>query len=1067
MFRYKITSNKPVRPKELKFGLMSAEVIKKQSVVRITETTLYYRGLPASGGLLDPLMGTVDRRHLCATCMCDAHACQGHSGQIELMFPVYHYGFVDTVMKTLRCVCFFCSALCATTEEKGQASQHVPRNARLQHYQSLIRTRRECPACGMPKPTFSRCSLGTIAMTWKETDYEKLVSQEEKDYANEAFTARDALSMLRHISPEDVEHLGFDMGDCHPMHMIVQNLLVPPPITRPAIYSSEGSRSRGQNDLTVRLLEILKRNQDVGAKLQGVHWSDLPSVSQDLLERIARLQSELFILVTPSSRVNRPHGMGRTMGGQNSKSITDRLKGKDGRVRGNLMGKRVNFSSRAVITPDAYFDCDKVGVPVSVATSLTIPETVDVRNMDAMTRRVRRGAGVAGGAYTLIKSDGTVIDLSNYRKEEELTVEVGDIVERYVEDNDTVVFNRQPSLHMHGMQAHRVVLMPGSTFRLSLVAASPYNADFDGDEMNIHVPQSKMASAECSTLMSVSQNCIGAQANKPVLGIVQDTLLANHLLTGQLTLLSSAELKRMIGRIMHAPRAMPDRPALVFYGGRGARPRALYTGKQAFSVLLPRTFHLRVDMRREKEWNAETMPVVVKSGRLLCGVVTKKHVGSAANGIIDVLVRDHSNVAAMQFMSDNQRMMNCFLLMKGHNVGIDDVLVSASAHKRIEERLVKATTLCEDLQASAREKDKETAEKVIIGVLTKILMQTGGIVEEEMRHDNAIRHMVRAGSKGSFINLSQICACLGQQSIEGCRIVPPTGTRTLPCFAHDDTSLASKGMVNNSFALGLDPPELFFHAIGGREGLVDTAVKTSQTGYIQRRMNKAMEDNLVCDNGTICNAMEEVISFPVGRGRMHPSKLERVSLSILEESLEELCARFTTRSLTSCSRFGKTCSKRKRLECQDESGVPPPRARPAFASRWKTLSTTSMPHRRRRRYGKTWGGSRATTATVVQLSRSTSSTKEQACASLERWDMFVRRAVDKVERAKAIFRAQDASLRSPSGAGDPDDTQHVPHRRRRVEKSAGPSAPERDPRRQQVGEDSLHYDPVSRKARAQ
>ena len=111
MLTYSLTRDAPVRPKRLRFSLLSADEIRRMSVCQVTETTLYYRGLPASGGLLDPLMGSVDRRHLCASCMCDARTCQGHAGHLELSYPKYHLGYVDTVLKVLRTVCFACSRI--------------------------------------------------------------------------------------------------------------------------------------------------------------------------------------------------------------------------------------------------------------------------------------------------------------------------------------------------------------------------------------------------------------------------------------------------------------------------------------------------------------------------------------------------------------------------------------------------------------------------------------------------------------------------------------------------------------------------------------------------------------------------------------------------------------------------------------------------------------------------------------------------------------------------------------------------------------------------------------------
>ena len=847
------------------------------SVCKITETTLYYRGLPASSGLLDPLMGSVDRRHKCASCMNDSKTCQGHPGHIELSFPVYNVGFIDTVMKTLRTVCFCCARLCATPEDL-QPLKDLKGRAKLTAVHNCVRGRKVCLHCSMPRPTYMRTPLG-IKVVWPaNTDWS---SEEEMMSCSATFTARDALSILTHIPKEDVAALGFNGELSHPMHMIMQNLVVPPPCTRPAIYSSEGSRSRGQNDLTVRFLEVIRRSQEVASYLEH-HWSVVEKVSDELMERVNRLQYEVFMLINNNVRVQRPPGMGRASGSVNSKSLSDRLKGKEGRVRGNLMGKRVDYSARCVITPDAYFDCDRVGVPYRIAKNLTIPETVNTMNIRLLSDRVRRGSNDVHGALTVIGLDGIVTNLETCQNLSAIALRPGDVVERFLSDNDVVVFNRQPSLHMHSMCAHRVRLMPGHTFRVSLPAASPYNADFDGDEMNLHVPQSKAAEAECAALLAIGQNSIAAQNNKPVMGIVQDSLLGLHLLSAATTLVERHHMCRMLGHARHFDKNAPlIPPALIVVCGK--KRTRLWTGKQIFSCMLPPSLFIDSDsIDRNVLLPDSELPVVIRSGQLLCGVLSKSHMGTTAGGIIDVVIRDCGSVPCMRLMGDAQRVTHAFLLQRGHHVGIDDVMLSADGQREVNERLAKATMLCEEIQrevVGAPEEVIACAEAAILKLLSKMLLQAGGIVNEHMKPHNAIRKMVTAGSKGSFINLSQIAACLGQQSLEGARIVSETGGRTIPCFARDDVSLASRGMVFNSFALGLSPSELFYHAIGGREGLVDTAVKTSATGYISRRMNKSMEDLSVHDDGVIRNAAGDVVSFVWGSDGFHPAELERVDMA--------------------------------------------------------------------------------------------------------------------------------------------------------------------------------------------
>jgi DNA-directed RNA polymerase II subunit RPB1 len=878
MLKYALTNEKPNRPKRVVFGLLSSEDIIRQSVVEITQSILYYRGLPASGGLLDSLMGSVDRRHLCATCQRDARSCQGHSGHIKLAYPVYHGGHIDAVLRVLRCVCYGCSRV-QTTFEDARALMRLPASARLQAAQAMLRTKKTCLHCGMPRPTFSRAPLG-ISCDWGEDA--AWMCDEEKNECSVPFTSAIALSILRHIPKEDVELLGFDTERSHPERMIVQVVPVPPPCTRPAIYSSEGSRSRGQNDLTIRLLEVLKRSQEVTAAIGSTAPLDV-EMTTTVAEKVARLQFEVILLVQPPSRVPRPPGVSRVVGGVGCKSLSDRLRGKEGRVRGNLMGKRVDFSARCVITPDAYFECDRVGVPEKIALVLTVPEKVTNGNLATLQARVRAGASSVRGAKTVIHADGAVVSLA-VEKSRSIDLRLGDVVERFLQDDDVVVFNRQPSLHMHGMQAHRVRLMPGNTFRLSLPTATPYNADFDGDEMNLHCPQGPAARAECLALMSISQKCISAQANKPVMGTVQDCLVGLHILTEPGTVFDKAHACRMIAVTVHCERKLPA-PCLNVGG------KALYTGHQLFSCLLPDRVYLEPAIEELHRGLAEgDAPVLIRGGRLLCGRVRKSHAGSSAGGVVDTIARELSGVHVVRFLSDAQRMARAFLMHRCHHVGVADVMLSAAGQSLVSERLEKATQLCEDIQREAEnfgEEEKATAESAIVRVLGKVLLQVGGIVDEHLAENNAIRTMVRAGSKGSFMNLAQICACLGQQSLEGQRISNESGRRTLPCFRQGDTGLASRGMVANPFSLGLTPVDLFFHGIGGREGLVDTAVKTSQTGYLQRKLNKSMEDCVLNARGHVVTSTGEIVAVKWGGDGMHPARLERNKLKMIVSLKED------------------------------------------------------------------------------------------------------------------------------------------------------------------------------------
>jgi DNA-directed RNA polymerase II subunit RPB1 len=878
MISYRCSTTYPVRTGEVQFGTLPDDEIRQMSTVQVKDTTIYYRGLPNPYGINDHRMGTVDRRLLCGTCCRDVKECQGHTGHIELAFPMYHIGFFDTCLKALRCICYGCSHILLSKEEISALRITEEGKARFQIIYNMVKARKKCCHCGMSQPSYVRLTH-SIRTDWlPEADWE---SVEEKEYCSLPFTQRDALSILTHIPDDHKKVLGFNEF-CNPKDMLMCTVLVPPPVARPAIMASEGSRSRGQDDLTHKLQDINKRSIDLqNAYPQGETWREVV-ITPELLEKIQRLQFEVFTYMNNNIRGQK---QSTQRSGAPTKSITDRLKGKDGRIRGNLMGKRVDFSARSVITPDATMDIDEVGIPLKVAMTMTVPVRVTSYNIEELTRRVANGMTDIHGAETVITCSGVMINLAHCENRCKIRLQFGWVVERFLTDGDIVIFNRQPSLHKVGMMGHRVKLMSGDTFRLNLCCANPYNADFDGDEMNLHVPQSPSAIADVATIMMVPRQIISPQANRPVMGIVQDSLLGAYLFSRNDVLLTRLQACHLVAHLRYQSSRLLPPPCVLL-------PEELWSGKQLVSLLFPPDFcYGTVARSADLSLHSE---VVVRGGELLTGELRKAAMGTSSGGFVDVLFRQYGCVLTARWMSEVQRLVNAWLCTRGFSVGVQDCVLGVSGEERVRERIETTLAIAQELIDEGVATETEEArvlEGTVVRILNKCLMQTGGIVDEELGDANAVRMMVQAGSKGNPINLSQICGCVGQQSVEGRRVFAEKGGRTLSCFSKYGNSLESQGFVQNSYALGLQPHEYFFHAMGGREGLVDTSVKTATTGYIQRRQVKAMEDHKVCYDGTVRNAEECIVDFSYGGDSMDPTRVERVVLPMLREPEEALHAR--------------------------------------------------------------------------------------------------------------------------------------------------------------------------------
>ena len=843
MLKYNSKRGRQQRVEGIQFSILSEEEVVNQAVVEVKDSTIYCKGLPHVGGINDHRMGICDRRIQCGVCGKGVTECSGHTGVINLPFPCYHVGFLDTNLKILRSVCFFCCKLLSTPSNSETGSC---RKSKLLQIHTQSKMKKKCPLCNAPCPSYTKLNYG-INIEWDPSaDFE---CEEEKVYATQSFTAKMALSILSNVRQEDYADMGIDSSVSHPKDTILNHLLVPPVVARPAFMASEGSQMRGQDDLSSKLQEINKRCIDLRRVFESIGWDDTDplctsKLSESCLEKLQKLQIDVFGYMNSSSV------KGKTV---TTKSISDRLKGKEGRIRGNLMGKRVDFSARSVITPDPNMDVDQVGVPHTIAVCLTVPERVNTKNLFDMKVRIRNGYGVLNGAETIIKKNGVVIELSQCSNRSNIDLRCGDVVERYLKDDDVVVFNRQPSLHKMSAMGHRVKLMKGKTFRLNLSCANPYNADFDGDEMNMHVPQSICSQTEVGSIMIVSEQIISPQACKPVMGIVQDSLVGCYLLTADDVFLEEFEVLNILCKLKYEKRILP--PTFT-------SPKNRWSGKHMFSMLLPDTFYLKKE------------DVLIECGILKKGRMTKATLGSSVGGIIEILFRDYGATRTIHFMSDVQRMANKWLVQRGFSVGISDC-VPEDGKEEIKATIKSMTNKLESLVEETKPVlPSSEIEPRLMQLLSQILMRSGTMVKEKSKN-NSILSMVQAGSKGSPINLSQICACVAQQSLEGSRIPVDEFGRSLSYFDWKDDSLASRGFIKHSYASGLDPHEYFFHSIAGREGLVDTAVKTSVTGYIQRRAIKGMEDNRVAYDGTIRNAEQCIVSLRYGGDDFNASKIER------------------------------------------------------------------------------------------------------------------------------------------------------------------------------------------------
>ena len=821
-------------------------------------------GYPYPQGLMDLNLGVIDPGLRCKTCDQKASDCPGHFGHIELAKPVIHVGYTRMIRKLLRATCRACGRLLLDTAEIEKVIGTDEEATGDVLKEKDIKKERLCPHCGEQQLKINFEKPTTFSEMWTE-DGKKM---EHK------LTPADIRARLEKIPDDDLKLLGINPEVARPEWTILTVLPVPPVTMRPSIILENGQRS--EDDLTHKLVDIIrinqrfKENQDAGAPHLIIEdlW--------ELLQYHVTTYLDNEVAGCPPAR----HRSGRPL-----KTLSQRLKGKDGRFRGSLSGKRVNFSARTVISPDPNISVTEVGVPLAIAREMTVPVRVTPFNLAevreyALNGPVRPTTTSPCGANYVIRPDNRRIRLSDQNLQATVDmVEPGWTVERQLRNGDTVLFNRQPSLHRMSIMAHRVRVMDGKTFRLNPAVCPPYNADFDGDEMNLHVPQTEEARAEAQILLSVQENLLSPRFGGPIIGGIHDHVSGIFLLTHE-TRWFRKEMVLYLLRHYHLEN-LPE-PGKVEEGV------PYWSNKQIFSCILPTELNMVFRASScescntcKKELCERDAYVKIFDGHLVSGTIDKKAIGAFDGQILHRVIRQYGMKRAVDFIDDMTRLAIRSIMLDGFSFGIDDEDLSKTEHGQIREVLANAASDVErririfqegQLEPMPGRTLDETLEMQIMQVLGKARDRTGEIAGRHLGLENSAVVMAVSGARGSMLNLTQMAGCIGQQSVRGERIIRGYDDRTLPHFRKGDRGSAAHGFIQNSYKSGLSPTEFFFHAIGGREGLVDTAVRTSQSGYLQRRMINALQDLKVAYDGTVRTTGGRIIQFRYGEDGTDPSK---------------------------------------------------------------------------------------------------------------------------------------------------------------------------------------------------
>lgn len=697
----------------------------------------------------------------------------------------------------------------------------------------------------------------------------------------------------------------------------IQQLLVPPNKYRKESKTGPDKISEATDntayghvlDTCQELLDTLRELQEGPTQTEGIRRL---RNFDDLQKAWLRLQDYVTGLID-SDKLPSPARIAAV----NPPGIKQKLEKKEGMMRMNVMGKRVNFAARSVISPDPNIETNEVGVPPVFAKKLTYPEPVTPFSFEELKQAVLNGADVWPGAVAVESEQGQVINLRRKNvvdrqaiansllapSNASMTGSRSKKVHRHLTNGDIVIMNRQPTLHKPSMMAHRAKVLPGEkTIRMHYANCNSYNADFDGDEMNMHFPQNEIARAESLQIADTDHQYLSATAGEPLRGLIQDHISVGVWLTCQDTFFTREEYQELLysslrpeDNHINSTRIKTVHPTIL-------KPSPRWTGKQIISTILlnlqPESYapiHMASKTQTDAAWwgeNSQEGTVRIDKGEMLTGVLDKKQIGPKPGGLVHVVYEAYGHTVAGKFLSILGRLLTRFLSMHAFSCGVEDLMLTSSGDQNRSEKLEGARdiglavasryVLMEDqspapddqelnsrLESVTRDDEQLSGLDTTVGSQTKNLTSAitktclpEGLLKPFPR--NQMQTMTATGAKGSQVNANLISCNLGQQVLEGRRVPVMVSGKTLPSFKPFEPSIRAGGYIIDRFLTGIRPQEYFFHAMAGREGLIDTAVKTARSGYLQRCLVKGLEGLRVAYDTSVRDADGTVIQSLYG-----------------------------------------------------------------------------------------------------------------------------------------------------------------------------------------------------------
>jgi len=852
----------------VEFYIIGSDEIKKNSHISVTSKDLFRNGVPFPDGLYDAHMGTTDPAWNCQTCCNRKELCPGHFGHLVLNYPVINPLCIKDVIRWLKVICFRCGNLIIEKDIKCPKSKKLAEYAKIAHgLKNSI-----CHVCTAWHPHINKDKQDPTKILLEKYDAKVLVHQ------GTMYNHQISL-VFNKVSDETVLKLGKPLMS-HPRNFVMGIIPIPPNTVRPDIKISGGIRSNN-NDITTAAKKIVEINET------------LPIVIPDVVPfELDRKYTNLNLLyhemingsTTGSSKLKVVPEIGKQLA-----SLKSRLPRKPGRIRQNLMGKRVEYMMRSVITCDNSLKINEVGVPIQIARNIQIPVTVQEYNRDLLLLYFLNGTKNYPGCTKIWKKSTNHWHSINIIQDD-FQLEIGDVIMRDLITGDYMNFNRQPSLRFASISSHRIVVLDeGSTLRMNVSACNLYNADFDGDQMNGLVPRSTQAINESSQLAAVSRWFISYQDSNPMIGCFQDGLIGIAELSRNDVMIDRYHVMQLLGSLIDS-----------FIGKdfiSQITTNKTMTSKELISACLPKinfkrnSSFFKDEYTKFIKYDTAEITVKIERGKMVSGVLDKSSVGQGVGGnMLQLIHNEYGARFVLELTHNLQQLATNYLFANGYTISIKDLVLNPKdlegIHQIASSIIDEANMITEKLNAGNIIPPIGMTTYEFYEALSMNALNSGDafmefILRSINPRENNMFKLIMHGSKGKPNNFYSISSSIGQVNIDGERISQLFGyKRTLPYFTRFDTSAPSRGYIGNSFMSGVNITEFFLASMEARVTIIRKALSTSVTGEQNRKSIKNLE-NIVVDNCYKSVKARAIIQLLYGEDGLDPRRIEIVSFSQL------------------------------------------------------------------------------------------------------------------------------------------------------------------------------------------